>query len=255
MRSSAIWVCLAFVACGDSGEEPTSSTGAGGQSSGGQAQGAAGGSSTGAGSTGGGGAGQGGNASTGGNGTGGEFAALPTCLLSCVAVSDCATPNALTDEDNWACDADLCEYLGCQSTEECQVALSSGDYVCENIGGPTSTCVHTCAQASDCATNSALTDADNWSCEGQRCKYVGCQSTNECQQVYANPDYVCETAPGVPIPQCLHTCATSADCATPSAVTDADNWSCDQNRCLYLGCQGNPECQEAYANPDYVCVE
>lgn len=112
-------------------------------------------------------------------------------------------------------------------------------------------CVLSCSAAADCATASPLTDADNWTCSEERCVYLGCLSSAECQSAYANPAYVCDE--GAFIPTCALSCNTPADCATGTPLTDADNWSCDVNLCVYLGCNSDGECQEAYANPAYTC--
>lgn len=114
------------------------------------------------------------------------------------------------------------------------------------------TCVLTCGAATDCATASVLTDADNWACTALRCKYLGCQSATECQQAFFNTAYVCEPSPsGLPV--CTLSCTTSADCASGGELTDADNWSCTASRCEYLGCNSTAECQQALFNAAYTC--
>jgi hypothetical protein len=55
------------------------------------------------------------------------------------------------------------------------------------------------------------------------------------------------------LPVCVLACTEAADCATASPITDADNWACTAERCEYLGCLSDGECQSAYANAAYVC--
>jgi len=57
------------------------------------------------------------------------------------------------------------------------------------------------------------------------------------------------------LPMCFHTCSAPADCASANAITDADNWQCNDAKCEYLGCLSDAECQETYASPDYVCED
>lgn len=230
-----------LTACGDSDTSPGGSSNTGGTGPG------TGGAGTGAQAQGGNGSG----ASTqGGGGVGGQAPALPACVLTCAGAADCATASALTDVDNWGCNASRCEYKGCQSNVECQQALFNPNYVCEPGAGGLPTCTLTCDTTADCATATALTDADNWACNANRCEYKGCQSDSECQQALANPAYSC--VPG-PLPTCLLGCAAPADCVTASVLTDADNWACEADHCKYLGCQSAAECQQGLANANYTC--
>ena len=81
-------------------------------------------------------------------------------------------------------------YGPCASDSECQQALANPAYSC--VPGPLPTCLLGCAAPADCVTASVLTDADNWACEADHCKYLGCQSAAECQQGLANANYTCE---------------------------------------------------------------
>ncbi len=241
-------LCLVgVVACGDSGTAPDGSTGGGNSGPGAGGGGAGGGNGSGAAGSGAASAGGGG---TGGGGSGGSAATLPACVLACSSANDCATASVLTDADNWTCNASRCEYLGCQSDLECQQGLFNANYVCEVGVAGLPACVLACTSPSDCATASVLTDADNWSCTTNRCEYLGCQSDLECQQGLLNPNYSCDD--GGVIPACALACTTTAECATASVLTDADNWSCS-GQCEYLGCQSTAECQQGLANPGYVC--
>lgn len=228
-------------ACGDSG------TSSGGSSPNGGAGPGAGGAGAGANGEGGNGTGAG---SQGGAGVGGEAPTVPACVLTCAGPADCATPTVLTDEGNWACTASRCEYTGCQTSVECQQGLFNANYVCEPGPGGLPTCTLTCNTTADCATATALTDADNWACAQNRCQYLGCKSDSECQEALLNPAYSC--VPG-PLPTCVLGCATPADCVTGSVLTDADNWACEAGHCRYLGCQSATECQQGLANAGYTC--
>jgi hypothetical protein len=237
-RVAAVSLFSLSIACGDSGspgDEGAASPG-GGNGSGAQGSGAEG---SGAGSS------EGGN----GSGEGGAPALLPVCVLACSEAAGCATASPVTDADNWACTAQRCEYLGCLSDAECQSAYANPAYVCDESAF-IPTCVLACQSPADCATATPLTDADNWTCTFGLCGYLGCLSDGECQETYANAAYECDD--GLAIPGCFLDCAAPADCATASVLTDADNWA-RNDHCEYLGCQSTSECQEGFANPDYVC--
>ena len=47
---------------------------------------------------------------------------------------------------------------------------------------------------------------------------------------------------------CILGCKKAADCitGTPTAISDADNYKCDDGRCVYLGCLSDAECDEVY---------
>lgn len=49
------------------------------------------------------------------------------CTYLCDTVADCDFGVAHLDADNFVCEAGVCEYLGCNSDEEC---AASGDFVC-----------------------------------------------------------------------------------------------------------------------------
>jgi hypothetical protein len=121
----------------------------------------------------------------------------------------------------------------------------------------TPACRETCTTAGDCvpASPSGLTDLDNYACEDQRCRYLGCRSTSECQTVYNSTAYVCATLAGQTIPGCHPTCGAPADCATPqSPILGADNYACEAGRCRWLGCASTAECQEAYGTAAWTCA-
>ena len=54
---------------------------------------------------------------------------VPTCVRTCNAAADCVyTNDARYDADNYACNDSLCEYVGCQSNAECE--LAGADWEC-----------------------------------------------------------------------------------------------------------------------------
>jgi hypothetical protein len=165
---------------GGSGGEPTTSSTGGGD--GGTASTGGGGAGTGAGGT-----------STGGTSTGGGGSATfpPQCIETCSVAADCTSNHPLLDEDNYACNAGVCEYKGCISTQECIDAYMSPNWVCAAIPGyPADGCIETCSVAADCTSNHPLLDEDN--CNAGVCEYKGCISTQECIDAYMSPSYVCE---------------------------------------------------------------
>ncbi|HOW52511.1 MAG TPA: hypothetical protein PLV42_10770 [bacterium] len=62
-----------------------------------------------------------------------------------------------------------------------------------------------------------------------------------------------DTAPGDKY--CYRTCSTPDDCvdANPQAITDADNYTCDDGICVYKGCNNSTECETTYQSTDYGC--
>lgn len=59
---------------------------------------------------------------------------------------------------------------------------------------------------------------------------------------------------GTSIQGCWEVCAVAGDCGTGTAITDADNYECDDGRCRWLGCNSTPECTAAFGTAGYVCA-
>ncbi len=230
----ALWM----FACGDAESTGGSSSKGGGTSS-------VGGENPGGGLQGGGPQGGGGQ----GGGAGAGAPALPTCVLTCATVDDCVSPSPISDADNWACET-TCVYLGCTSTSECQTAFANSNYECIAVGS-IDVCQLTCDVAPDCAAPTPVSDVDNWACTNQRCEYLGCNSTEECQASFQDPNYDCIEQAG--LPTCVRTCTTPEDCGSPSALYDQNNWACESGRCEYLGCNTNEECIDTLMNGNYSC--
>ena len=114
-----------------------------------------------------------------------DVGGLPICLLPCSVPSDCDIGGgAAYDADNYAGEGGACIYSGCNSDSECQTL---GSYLCRD-GGGVDLCLPSCITSADCNLGSAPYDADNYSCEGDVCRYHGCNSDQECQALGA---YVC----------------------------------------------------------------
>jgi len=125
----------------------------------------------------------------------GNVGGLPfdTCLQKCGAPADCATASAAYDADNYRCTGGLCEYIGCNSDQECTTSFGSG-YGCHAIAGLAyPVCQARCTTAGDCAiaNGGTLYDADNYACDGGYCRWTGCNSTSECTDSLMNSGYEC----------------------------------------------------------------
>lgn len=120
---------------------------------------------------------------------------MPTCVPSCASPSDCASPgDALTTASHFACNAGVCEWLGCKSTAECASSLHVQKVVCETPpGAPGATCEPTCNTPADCANSGApLEDASHFACKANRCVWLGCKSTHDCTSGLHSANFVCE---------------------------------------------------------------
>jgi hypothetical protein len=120
---------------------------------------------------------------------------------------------------------------------------------------PFPTCLETCSSPADCTTStSPLIDVDNYACEGGRCRWTGCNSTQECI-ASVGATYVCDVMAGSPVPNCYQTCSTGSDCVIPgSPLYDADNWRCEVSKCRWVGCNSTTECTTALMSPNYTCA-
>ena len=106
-------------------------------------------------------------------------------------------------------------------------------------------CQLACGTAADCSMGSPPFDADNYSCPSGVCVYDGCNSHTECE-VLGN--YQC--LPNSQMMVCQEACATAADCSLGTPAYDVDNYTCQNNGCVYLGCNSDSECASL---GDYVC--
>ena len=175
--------------------------------------------------------------------------AVAECVNRCVTPADCVFGgDASHDANNFECVSGVCHYLGCVSDTECSSV--GGDGVCAPtpyLGYPT--CTKRCSTSNDCSFGSLAYDADNFECVSGACLYIGCHDDNECNNGVPGASACLEFATGIPR-QCVGYCETEADCVLPDAkpAWNADNYRCVQNRCQYLGCDSDIECQASIGN-------
>ena len=184
------------------------------------------------------------------------------CRASCVAPADCPPPGglALYAPDDYACEAGVCRWLGCDDDSECRAAFGRMDYACRDQGGLPQ-CVQTCASSASCGSGSGAFDADNYECSAGVCSYLGCNTDAECVATFSDSRYVCRRveppALGLPVPvaerNCVLGCTTRSDCRTASPVADEDNYECREGACIYTGCNDDGECRAAFMSSTYVC--
>ena len=198
--------------------------------------------------------GTGADETAGSSSTGEPEPAVPMCVATCQEPSDCGLPSLLYNEDNWACNAGECEWLGCLDSGECIQAFMNGNYECRDVGEDVDQCVATCTEAGNCSRPSPLYD-NNWTCsDAGECEWTGCMDDGECQAAFMNASYICAEEPGFDVPQCVATCVEPADCSRPNALYDGDNWACEDERCEWLGCNDDAECMSGLMNGSQVCV-
>src|SRR5262245_46156680 len=102
-------------------------------------------------------------------------------------------------------------------------------------GTPTPTCVRACTAAADCVKPNAQPpfDDNNWVCEQNRCRWLGCLGDEECSFFGG----VCRlgAVSNEPVKTCTEACTNGADvCAETLASVDADNWTCPDGGCKYI---------------------
>ncbi len=194
--------------------------------------------------------GQGGSTSSGGgqggsaSGTGGGGVTMSVCQLTCSTPADCSNGLAAYDEDNYTCPDGWCQYQGCNNDTECQ---AQWNLVCRDIGVGIDTCIAGCTTVAQCNLGSAAYDEDNYICADGWCQYQGCNGDSECAAI---GNYVCRDL-GIGITTCVMACNVPGDCDIGGgSAYDADNYSCDEGWCRYLGCNNDGECQ---ALGSYVC--
>jgi hypothetical protein len=182
---------------------------------------------------------------------------VETCRPTCSSAADCAIPGtALGDQTHFACVHNRCEWRGCRSNTECTSALQVANTVCETPpGGRVADCVATCNTADDCAVpDQPLNDKTHYACVANRCKWQGCQNTQECSAALHSSKVVCEKAADAPVASCQPTCASAADCAIPGQpLSDAGHFACVRSRCEWKGCKSTDECKSALGSSRLVC--
>jgi len=56
--------------------------------------------------------------------------AAQNCVLGCTVASDCSSPSAAFDADNYECIEGACHYTGCNADAECASTFSDVRYIC-----------------------------------------------------------------------------------------------------------------------------
>lgn len=113
-------------------------------------------------------------------------------------------------------------------------------------------CEKPCAAVEDCFGTSPTQDGpENWSCDNDTCRWLGCASTDECN---ADFDEVCTGVLGEgTVPSCNAPCETTEDC-TSTLFPDAFEFECIDG-----GCEQQISCTEASCDTifgtDSVCHE
>ena len=129
-----------------------------------------------------------------------EGTSLPLCQVACQAGSGCGTDDAAYAAANFSCNDGVCRWNGCNTDDECQRSMSraggSARWLCRAVGSTSfKACYQACSAPADCnggaATTTPITDADNWRCESDVCRYLGCRSDDECRTTFMGRDYVC----------------------------------------------------------------
>jgi hypothetical protein len=183
-----------------------------------------------------------------------------SCHPTCSAASDCGAPgDPLYDPSHFACQAGLCEWLGCRSASECTSEAHGGTFLCQSAGGgAAAACVPACQAAADCVppgNTTVLQDVHHFACNGGVCVWLGCASTAECATALNTTKVACDLSGGGPTPACEPTCTSSADCVMQGGglLSDKNHYACQAGRCQWLGCKSTAECTEALASSRYVC--
>ncbi|MFO7734893.1 MAG: hypothetical protein R6W70_01620 [bacterium] len=185
------------------------------------------------------------------------------CAKECSVSEDCAEGVAIMDADNFSCEDNICVYNGCNNDKECEETFSSADYAC-NTEVEIPSCVQRCETPDDCFSSAAEVpayDADNYSCVSGKCIYTGCNSDEECRKTYeaTEIEYVCDEIEGAGVPHCVIFCEAVSQCTQHSSENGAyseDNYLCEENRCVYKGCNSHKECVNTFEGDErYICVE
>jgi hypothetical protein len=251
---------LALAAAGcDGSEAATTASGGGGSSTEGGAQGGGGQG----GSTTGGNGGAAGNTTTTSNGGGGAGGAgggasfAPVCVKSCQTSADCEQGGPAFSAEHYECTGGKCKYLGCTSDTECEATFGAQYDACGAASGLAAVplCVKSCQTSADCDTGAPAFSADNYECAGGKCKFLGCTSDAECEGTFGAQYDVCSADTGLgPLPQCVKSCQTSADCDTGAPAFSADNYECAGGKCKSFGCLSDAECEGTFGAQYDVCL-
>lgn len=177
-------------------------------------------------------------ASGGSSSTGGvESPLVAFCRPPCDRASDCAGDGPYFDEDNYECVDGGCIWIGCTADSDCPDASQ----VCRPTDDGTGVynfCVQSCENPDACGQGMGPYVPSNYSCIDGGCIFDGCSADAECEDVSPGTRCVPEQSKF-----CLRPCTVPGDCTTGAgAAWDADNFACERGVCVYLGCNGDREC-------------
>ena len=107
--------------------------------------------------------------------------------------------------------------------------------------------------------NDEVSDSDSSSDNsGQTDEHADTDSRDDSEETVTDADENSETDPVEEpdeeepsehaVKYCVMGCSTASDCvpAGANAITDADNYKCEDGKCVYLGCLSDDECDEIY---------
>lgn len=121
------------------------------------------------------------------------------------------------------------------------------------MGSPSTyrSCIKACQVPADCPDGNSdpTRTADNFECDNNFCRHLGCISDAECQESISGS--ICRSlVPGTSRPRCVKPCQTAADCANPDwgPAYDADNYVCQDGGCFYDQCHSDQECAQTDAD-------
>jgi hypothetical protein len=186
--------------------------------------------------------------------------ASATCRPTCTTATDCGLPgDPLYDPSHFACQAGLCQWLGCKAASECSAEAHGGNFLCQKAAGaPAPSCVPACQRPADCVprgNTNPLSDERHFACTAGACVWRGCASAADCSAALHTAKVACEALPGAPAPTCVPTCTVPSDCvmAGRGALGDASHFACQAGTCQWLGCKSTAECVQALQSSKYVC--
>jgi hypothetical protein len=152
--------------------------------------------------------------------------------------------------------ASLLAFAGCKSSPGTDPSATGGDS--QNVSSGAQhppACNLVCTTAQDCGGGGSLDDAAHFQCAAGRCQWQGCKSKADCTAAFQSDKFVCVKEGGAPVPNCVPTCTTAADCAGQAASDDASHYQCNGGRCQWQGCKSNAECNEAFQSTKFVCAK
>ena len=167
------------------------------------------------------------------DGTGNNVDEVLECSTPCASDAECAEDPSGALEI--ACVSGWCVASPkfCASANDCAAPYDT----CKTSTGQ---CQLSCSEVATCETAFPGVPV---ACEGAVCVPLGCSGDADC-----GADQVC-TNNGA----CVARCSNAADCALGGLLFEADNFMCDGDECVYLGCRTDDECVQATGRDDAAC--